>query len=89
MAPNGHASSGAGSADPSTHGAPRPSWLQAHGNTEFKAWQKEHPAESLSYEEWQKSKHTGIDGLTLYYAALQILEESDSSVSHQLQSFRH
>jgi hypothetical protein len=80
MAPNGHAASESRAADRPSQNNSRSPWLKKHGSVEFRAWQKEHPAQSLTKEEWQNSKH--VDGLSLYYAALQIWDEPDSSVSH-------
>jgi hypothetical protein len=78
MAPNGHTPAGARSNDRPPSGS-RPIWHQKHGNAEFQNWQKENPTQDISYDEWKSSKH--VEGLSLYYAALQIWEESDSSVS--------
>jgi hypothetical protein len=78
MAPNGHTPAGAKSVDRSPGGS-RPAWHQRHGSAEFKNWQRENPTQNLSYDEWKASKH--VEGLSLYYAALNIWEESESSVS--------
>jgi hypothetical protein len=48
---------------------------------EFKEWQKEHPADPISKKDWETSQN--IEGLSLYYAALKIWDEPDSSVSCQ------
>jgi len=85
MAPNGHAPSEARDADRSNQNGSRPVWLEKHGDMEFKEWQKEHPANPISQKAWEKSKD--IEGLTLYYAALQIWNESDSSVRCLSRSF--
>jgi hypothetical protein len=80
MAPNGHAASEPRSADRSSQSNSRSTWLKKHGSVEFRAWQKEHPGQPLTEQEWQNS--TRVDGLALYYATLQIWDEPDSSVSH-------
>jgi len=67
------------SADTSAQVSSRPNWHARHGSGEFKIWQKEHPSEHISYDDWKSSPHG--KGLSLYYAALHIWEESDSSVS--------
>ncbi|KAH7393927.1 hypothetical protein DE146DRAFT_633864 [Phaeosphaeria sp. MPI-PUGE-AT-0046c] len=77
MAPNGHAPADSRTADRSSQPSSRPMWLKRHGSTEFRDWQKEHPTQHLAYDDWKTSKH--VDGLSLYYAALQIWDESDSS----------
>ncbi|KAH5053553.1 hypothetical protein HBH96_152440 [Parastagonospora nodorum] len=77
MAPNGHAPAGDMSADNPSQVSSRPKWHARHGSGEFKIWQKEHPSEHISYDEW-KSPQPG-KGLSLYYAALHIWEESDST----------
>lgn len=84
MAPNGHAPAGSRTADRSSQPSSRPMWLKTHGSTEFREWQKEHPTQQLTYDDWKTSRH--VEGLSLYYAALQIWDESDSSVSC---SYRH
>jgi hypothetical protein len=78
MAPNGHASGGSKSADRSHQAVSRSVWHENHGSTEFQNWQEENPTQHLSYDDWKSSKH--VAGLSLYYAAMQIWEESDSSV---------
>ena len=77
MAPNGHKS-------PKKHDVRDPrnvsqSWLESNGKIEYQAWQAEN-AIQMSFDEWKSSKH--VDGLSLYYAALSIFNEPDSSVSH-------
>jgi hypothetical protein len=79
MAPNGHASADPRSGDHEHQSIPPPVWHESHGPAEFKNWQKENPTQHLSYEDWKSSKH--VAGLSLYYAALRIWDESDSSVS--------
>jgi hypothetical protein len=81
MAPNGHASADPQSGDRENQAVPPPAWHERHGSVEFKNWQKENPTQHLSYEDWKSSKH--VAGLSLYYAALHIWDESDSSVSDQ------
>ncbi|CAO2656246.1 Nn.00g050490.m01.CDS01 [Neocucurbitaria sp. VM-36] len=76
MAPNGHVASGLRDARQSQPSSLR-SWLDEHGNSEFETWQHEHPTQHLSYDDWKTSQH--VDGLSLYYAALHLFEESDSS----------
>ncbi|KAH8727219.1 hypothetical protein GQ44DRAFT_790048 [Phaeosphaeriaceae sp. PMI808] len=77
MAFNGHAPPVSEQFDRQTQASSRPSWHEKHGSEEFKEWQAENPTQHISYEDWKSSKH--VDGLSLYYAALRIWEESDSS----------
>jgi hypothetical protein len=81
MAPNGHAPAGPKSGDRSHQPGSRQVWHENHGITEFKNWQEENPTQHLSYDDWKSSQH--VAGLSLYYAAMQIWEESDSSVGNQ------
>lgn len=81
MAPNGHAASGR----KSTHKSSDSSsvfWEDKHGHREFMDWKEANQnGPSPSYEEWVESqKMTG--GLSLYYTALSMFEESDSTVGH-------
>jgi hypothetical protein len=56
-----------------------PTWLESEKKTEYKNWLKENPTQHhQTFDDWKISKHA--DGLALYYAALRIWEESDSSV---------
>lgn len=87
MAPNGHAPAGLRTSDRSSQPSTRAKWLKEHGSAEFKVWQKEHPTQHLTYDDWKTSKH--VEGLSLYYAALQIWEESDSSVSRSICFFTY
>jgi hypothetical protein len=80
MAPNGHASGDSQAVDHPPQVSSRPVWHERHGSAEFKNWQKENPTQHISYNDWKNSKH--VEGLSLYYAALRIWEESDSSVGH-------
>jgi hypothetical protein len=66
-------------ADRTLEGNSRPMmWLESEKKTEWKNWLKENPTQHATFEDWKALKHT--DGLALYYAALRIWEESDSSV---------
>jgi hypothetical protein len=78
MAPNGHTSAEPQSADRSAKGGMRAAWLKRRGSDEFKNWQAENPTEHIDFKEWKGSKH--VEGLSLYYAAMQIWDETDSSV---------
>jgi hypothetical protein len=80
MAPNGYASADTQRVDHSVRTNSRPVWLESEKKADFNDWQKENPTQHLSFEEWKSSKH--VEGLSLYYAALRIWEESDSSVGH-------
>jgi hypothetical protein len=79
MAPNGHTSTGLRSADRPVKGGMRASWLNRRGSIEFRNWQKENPTQHIDYNVWKDSEH--VEGLSLYYAAMQIWDETDSSVS--------
>lgn len=59
---------------------PRPEpWHESHGREEFKLWQKAHPLNHISYENWKVS--TYVDGLSLYYAAVRICTDFPDSDS--------
>jgi hypothetical protein len=79
MAPNGHASSDQQTVDRRSQPSSRPAWHERRGSAEFRAWKMEHPKQHLSYDDWKVSSH--VDGLSLYYAALHVWEESESSAS--------
>ncbi|KAI4693221.1 uncharacterized protein J4E88_001592 [Alternaria novae-zelandiae] len=78
MAPNGHAASGRKSTHKSSDSSPV-FWEDKHGHREFMDWKEANQnGPSPSYEEWVESqKMTG--GLSLYYTALSMFEESDST----------
>jgi len=82
MAPNGHTASVARPSESTPQKNSRPDWIKEHGIVEFKAWQKENPKQTVSYEEWSSKGSNHIAGLSLFYAALSIWDEPDSSVSH-------
>jgi hypothetical protein len=84
MAPNGHKATGRKGARQSRDTGSTSFW-ESQGRDVWKKWQEEDPTHDLPYLEWQNSKH--VTGLPLYYATLDVLQESDSSVSHQSQFF--
>lgn len=53
------------------------SWLETNGKAEFDKWRLDNPTQEISYEVWKKSEH--VEGLSLFFAAADILNESDSS----------
>lgn len=81
MAPNGHAASGKKGVRKSSEESPG-FWEDKHGHREFMDWKEANQNGPFpSYEEWVESqKITG--GLSLYYTALSMFEESDSTVSY-------
>jgi len=42
-------------------------------------WRADHPTQSISYDDWKTSHH--VAGLSLFFAAADIFNESASSVS--------
>ncbi|KAL5121135.1 hypothetical protein ACEQ8H_000986 [Pleosporales sp. CAS-2024a] len=83
MAANGHAAAESRSVHRQSARSSRPEWRVRYGSEEFKTWQKEHPSEHISYEDWKDSQH--VKGLSLYYAALHIWEETDSSEEEEIE----
>jgi hypothetical protein len=81
MAPNGHAASGKKGLRKSSDNSPV-FWEDKYGHREFMDWKEANQNGPFpSYEEWMESqKLTG--GLSLYYTALRMFEESDSTVGH-------
>jgi hypothetical protein len=81
MAPNGHQA-------PAKKGIHKSSdsssvfWEDKHGHREFMDWKEANQNGPFpSYEEWVESqKKSG--GLSLYYTALRMFEDSDSTVSY-------
>jgi len=79
MAPNGHSASG----KKRTRNAcdePPASWLDKHGQPEYDAYKHAALGQCLSFDAWKMS-HQHTNGLSLYYKTLDILDESDSTVS--------
>ncbi|RMZ70489.1 hypothetical protein GMOD_00000589 [Pyrenophora seminiperda CCB06] len=54
------------------------SWLDKHGQPEYKAYKDATLGQCLSFDAW-KISHQHTNGLSLYYKTLDILEESDST----------
>ncbi len=79
MAPNGHGASRRSDVQQS-QATQHQSWLDQFGHSEYQNWRNGNPTKHLSYDDWKTSQH--VDGLSLYYATLQIFEESDSSVCY-------
>ncbi|KAI8939462.1 hypothetical protein NX059_003237 [Plenodomus lindquistii] len=76
MAPNGHKASERRDGHQS-HKSSCQSWLKTKGEIEFEKWQTDNPTQQLSYKEWEKSEH--VAGLSLFFAAADIFNESSSS----------
>ena len=78
MPPNGHKASPR-CPRPRAHKSSCQSWIQAKGLHEFDVWRADHPTQSISYDDWKTSHH--VAGLSLFFAAADIFNESASSVS--------
>ncbi|KAL1800362.1 hypothetical protein ACET3X_000704 [Alternaria dauci] len=78
MAPNGHQASGKKGVHKSSDGS-SVFWEDKHGHREFMDWKEANQNGPFpSYEEWVESqKRSG--GLSLYYTALRMFEDSDST----------
>lgn len=61
-----------------------PEWIEQCCLSKYYEWIKTNPKQQVSYETWKKSKDT--KGLALYYAALNIWDETDT-VSHRPRVF--
>jgi len=77
MGPNGHSASGKKRTRNACDESPA-SWLDKHGQPEYDAYKIATLGQCLSFDEWKMSRQH-INGLSLYYKTLDILEESDST----------